>query len=124
MNTFSRGEAVAVLEIGANSPVESMSIATVGHAEANHVTLNDGRNYQQSGDQWISEDQCTYIVPATSWHISVVHNRCLQPISGMVRKRRFIRAADTADVDVRALSDDRLVDAHSVPQRNQSAAKL
>jgi len=116
MNTFSRGEPVAVLEIGANSPVESMSIATVGHAEANHVTLNDGRNYQQSGDQWISEDQCTYIVAATTWHISVVHNRCLQPISGTLRKRRFIRAADTADVGVHAVSDDRIVDAHSVPQ--------
>jgi hypothetical protein len=80
MNTFRRGEAVAVIQIGSDSPLDSMSIATVGESNANGVILNDGRQYQLSGDQWVSEDQCTYLTPATPWLIAVVHKRCLQPI--------------------------------------------
>jgi len=80
MNTFRRGEAVAVMQIGSDSPLESMSIATVGEANANGVKLNDGRQYQLVGDQMVSEDKCTYLIPATPWHIAIVYKRCLQPI--------------------------------------------
>jgi len=80
MNTFRPGEAVAVMQLGSESPFDSMSIATVGEANANGVKLNDGRQYRLAGDEWVSEDQCTYLIPATPWHIAVVHKRCLQPI--------------------------------------------
>jgi len=86
MNTFRPGEAVAVMQIGSDSPLDSMSIATVGEANANRLKLSDGREYQLAGDQWVSQDQSTYLMPATPWHISVVHKRCLQP---MQAKRTF-----------------------------------
>jgi len=78
---MNKGDAVAVLEIGARSPFESMSIATIGTADQNRVKLSDGREYQQFGNQWVNEDESAHIVPATQWHISVVHKRCLRPIS-------------------------------------------
>jgi len=80
MNTFRRGQAVAVMQIGSDSPLDSMSIASVGEANANRLKLNDGREYQLAGDQWVSQDQSTYLMPATPWHIAVVHKRCLQPM--------------------------------------------
>jgi hypothetical protein len=85
MNTFTRDEVVAVMQMGSESPFESMSIATVGEANANGVRLNDGRQYQLIGDQWVSEDDCTYLIPATPWHIAVVHKRCLQPIQAKLQ---------------------------------------
>jgi len=85
MNTFGRGEPVAVMQAGSNSPFESMSIATVGNVDGDRVKLLDGREYQQSGNEWVSEDRRTYIKPATRWHISVVHKRCLQPYPRQAR---------------------------------------
>jgi hypothetical protein len=80
MSHFNQGEAVAVMSLRSNSPFNSMSIATVALVEGDKVHLADGRRYKKSDDQYVDEDHLTYIVPATRWHISVVHQRCLKPI--------------------------------------------
>lgn len=81
MSDFKRGEPVAVMSLRSNSPLDVLSIATVNQIDQNNAELADGRRFRKTGDRYIDDEHLSYIVPATRWHISIVHQRCLKPIA-------------------------------------------
>jgi len=77
---FNVGDPAAIMPIGSESPLDTMSIASVNDVGPDEVTLVDGRIYRFKDGLWTSEDVLTHLVPATKQHISVVHARTLKPV--------------------------------------------